>query len=139
MSSQGTQRKERGMVETITAVDTPLRFFTLALLIVESIIGILSVQLTQDAPRLIMGYLGTFMFVLVVLMVVWLVFKSPESLLAKRASDLRDRAKQLSEHTRVVRDKEEVLDFAFKNTVSILTKEPEPLPTLVRAKPPPRR
>lgn len=71
---------------TLSEIDKPLKFFALALLIVEVLIGILSV----NASAVLMSQLllaGTSMFVLVVMMVVLLLFTRPEWLVITNSTD----------------------------------------------------
>ena len=80
--------KFSGRVSTLTAITNPLKFFALALLIVEAIIAILAVQENSKEIMATLAYLATFMFVLVVMMVVLIVFKAPDVLTATKPAEL---------------------------------------------------
>lgn len=85
--SELSDRPSESRLSTITSITNPLKFFALSLLIVEAMIGILAIK-TESDEMLILGYLAVFMFVLVVMMVVLLAFKKPDSLLAKNPAEL---------------------------------------------------
>lgn len=72
---------------TITSVSNPLKFFALALLIVEPIVGLLA-AVTPQNDIITIAFLATFMFIFVVIMVVILAFKKGDVLLAQRPSEL---------------------------------------------------
>lgn len=72
-------------VETIGSIKSSLKFFALALLIVESLVGLLAIHPSANISEL--SYLAVIMFVLVVMMVTLLAYKKPRSLLAEKASD----------------------------------------------------
>lgn len=72
---------------TITSVSNPLKFFALALLIVEPIVGLLAATSNKE-DIVIIAFLATFMFIFVVIMVVVLAFKRGDVLLAQRPSEL---------------------------------------------------
>lgn len=86
-------------VATLGAITNPLKFFALALLLVEALIGGLS--LSSSSQLLILSVLTTGMFSLVVIAVVWLVARHPGALLAQKASDL---STVVTNYERVVRD-----------------------------------
>ena len=89
LSSQDDEKiKFSGRVSTITAITNPLKFFALALLIVEAIIAILAIQEISTELMTTLAYLATFMFVLVVMMVVLIVFKAPDVLTATKPAEL---------------------------------------------------
>ena len=84
----GDDSKFSERVSTLTAITNPLKFFALALLIVEAIIAILAVQEGSKEIISTLAYLATFMFVLVVMMVVLIVFKAPDVLTATKPAEL---------------------------------------------------
>jgi len=85
-----------GKSAVLAQISKPLHFFALALLIVESLIGLLSVNASSNLLQDLL-YAGTGMFVLVVLMVVLLMFTKPKVLLAEKPSELVDEINELSE------------------------------------------
>ena len=85
----------------IGSIKNPLTFFALALLMVEALIDILSVN--GSGIILTLSFLGTGMFVFVVSMVVLLLFKSPEALLAVKVSDLRRKVHRIKSDVRYLK------------------------------------
>lgn len=88
-------------VGTITSVNNTLKFFALALLIVEALIGILAVRSDDVELLQSLSLTATGMFVLVVVMVGLLAFYRPRSLLAQKPSDIPEMIKDkevLKEH-----------------------------------------
>jgi hypothetical protein len=137
MPKQNSQ-KGRGVVDTITAIDTPLRFFALALISVETIIGVLSFQKPTEAEFMNLSYLATFIFIFVVSMVVLLVFRSPQNLLAARVSDLAKWAEKAKELTQEVKDRQNAMDLTIRKSVDIIEAVPKESPAIARAMPPKR-
>lgn len=87
--SANKKSKLKNRATTLSEIDRPLKFFALALLIVEFLIGILSVNASSDLlSDLLLA--GTLMFVLVVMMVVLLLFTIPEWLFPTNTKDALD-------------------------------------------------
>jgi len=83
---------KRGRV--ITAVNTPLGFFVLALLIVEAFLATVLIGANLDASRKITGmWLGIVLFILVTVAVFALVWFKPENLMFDKEALLIDRGK----------------------------------------------
>lgn len=119
-------------VSTIASITNALKFFALALLIVEALIGMLAVQAPSEV--LTLSYLGTIMFIFVVTMVVILVLKRPDALIAVKAKDLQ---------TQIVTKVNKVGDLGKKKKVLLSSYSPDVLdipavdvPPLVSQSPP---
>lgn len=89
MSNNGDNDKKSlgSRATTLTSVTNTLKFFALALLIVEAIIGVLAAT-AEKTDILTLGYMATFMFIFVVVMVVILAFFRIEALLATTTAEL---------------------------------------------------
>lgn len=72
---------EKDKYKIITAINAPLGFFVLALLIIETFLGlVLTVGKLKEDQTMTGIYLGVGMFVFVILAVVLLVWHKPENL-----------------------------------------------------------
>ncbi len=93
---------------TIPQITNALKFFALALLIVEGLIAILAFQAPTEA--ITFAYLGTIMFVFVVAMVVLLVFKRARETLAVNPEQLTAQVREREEKKQdLEKKKDEVL------------------------------
>ena len=86
----------------LAQIGKPLQFFALALLIVETLIAMLSIQASSELLQNLL-VAGTGMFVLVVLMVVLIIFKKPKVLLAQSPAELLEDLTKLNETEKQVR------------------------------------
>ena len=87
MTTQASNNKKSPTrIDIIQTVKTPLGFFTLVVLIVEGILGVITANLSQGADRtyLILGML-LLIFLLVVIVAIFALFR-PEALSGKRPS-----------------------------------------------------
>ncbi len=81
---------ERRIVDILRGVSSPLKFFALALLIVESSIGVITVTNELDSlHRLIAIGMMVFVFLVVVGLVAWITFSRPDNL-QKDVTTLQD-------------------------------------------------
>ena len=88
--SAGNMKRDR----VITAVNTPLGFFVLALLIVEAFLATVLIGAQLDASHKITGmWLGIILFVLVTAAVFALVWHKPENLTFDKEAHLIDKGK----------------------------------------------
>ena len=110
MNSQDDKPKFSGKVSTLTAITNPLKFFALALLIVEAIIAILAIQEVSTELMTTLAYLATFMFVLVVMMVVLIVFKAPDVLTATKPAELLKALKESRDKVDIILETERIKD-----------------------------
>lgn len=111
-------------VSTIASITNALKFFALALLIVEALIGILAIQAPLHV--LTLSYLGTTMFIFVVTMVVIHVLKKPEALLAARARELQREITQKVSKVGDLGRKKEVVQNSFSREDLNITPVEEP-------------
>ena len=89
----------------ITAVNTPLGFFVLALLIVEGFLATVLIGANLDASQKITGmWLGIVLFILVTVAVFALVWCKPENLTFDKEAHLIDRGKAYGTESHEVED-----------------------------------
>jgi len=102
-------------LNSISHISTPLKFFALALFIVETIIALIAYN-EKTTPELMvtLSYLATFMFVLVVMMVVLLGFYREKLLIASDPSQLREVAVTVQEKqenlSQLLQEKQEIIN-----------------------------
>ncbi len=87
----------------ITAVNTPLGFFVLALLVVEAFIATVLVGAQLESSQKILGmWLGIILFIIVTAAVFALVWFKPQNLTFDKEAHLIDRGKVYGTETNVV-------------------------------------
>ena len=80
---------EKDRYKIITAINAPLGFFVLALLIIETFLGLVLTVGKLPAPQTMMGiYLGVGMFVCVIIAVFMLVWYKAENLILDQHNQL---------------------------------------------------
>ena len=116
---------------TITAVDNPLKFFALCLLIVEALIAILAIKSTD---MFTLSVIGTSLFVFVVVMVVFIMIRYPAPLTAKAPNELISQFNKVEEKTK------ELIEIGKLHTKAISDLDlidivPEAEPHITQARP----
>lgn len=98
-TDKDSNNNSKNKFAAVADVTNPLKFFALALLIVEALIGILSVNASAELLEKIL-YAAVGMFVLVVMVVVWIAFKIPHVLLATTPSELNAKIEEIGKEVR---------------------------------------
>jgi hypothetical protein len=112
---------------TITAVDNPLKFFALCLLIVEALIAILAVK-SED--MLVLGLIGMSLFLFVVVMVVFMMMRYPAPLTAKAPNELVNMAKNIEKKVRPLQN---FVELTKTISPDILAMKPEANPKVTQS------
>lgn len=127
-------RQRSSWTETIGTIKSSLKFFALALLMVEALIGLLAVHPSANIAEL--SYLAVIMFVLVVMMVTILTYKVPKNLIAETPADLDAIVSRISNRQKTIVQKQKAKrEFELRlAVVNIPELKPLPEGTIIRRK-----
>jgi hypothetical protein len=136
-NQEGSDKDSKNKFAAIADVTNPLKFFALALLIVEALIGILSVNASAELLEKIL-YAAVGMFVLVVMVVVWIAFKIPHVLLATTPSELNAKIEEIRKEVKETKKRRmserKIIDVHGGDLDKILDIEPTSSPIIIKSK-----
>lgn len=131
MAETTTSNSKESWPATITAVDNPLKFFALCLLIVEALIAILAIKSTD---MFTLSLIGTSLFVFVVVMVVFIMIRYPAPLTAKAPNELVNQFNRVEQKTKELIEIGKLHEKAISD-LDLIEIVPEAQPNITQANP----
>ena len=131
MAETAASNSKESWPSTITAVDNPLKFFALCLLIVEALIAILAIKSTD---MFTLSLIGTSLFVFVVVMVVFIMIRYPTPLTAEPPNELINQFNKVEQKTKELIEIGKLHEKAISD-LDLIEIVPEAQPNITQANP----